>query len=162
MMRYKWLILGGVVVVLAGATIAAEKRLRPAWKVYNQPMATMELEVRSDAPGLLAFSASAHATIGHKPVALLWWHAEARPYNADGQLLPAIWERDFDEPNLLTQARRGVEVKPRLPEQRLELPSGFYNVYIELREDSGRTDGRGNLIQSFSEMAGNSKNLAVE
>jgi hypothetical protein len=160
MIYYKWIILCGIVVILAGATIAAKQRRRPPeWTVYRDDGTTMELSVRVAGPGTITIAASAALTLDYEET--LFWHVEARLPDEEGRWRP-VWEDDYGAAELLTRTRPGVPVRPRLPEHRVELPPGYYQISLELRETSPLFRVDGTIKEPARRLLGRSLKLCVD
>jgi hypothetical protein len=104
-------------------------------QVIVYPGPTIHVEASSPEPGVIVYSAIGWVPHPYRS-AKLHFYASLSRVDDTGHHSAKLWIKDINDPASLTQARKGVDARPVLPEQRITgLEPGTYSLLVGLRDN---------------------------
>jgi hypothetical protein len=124
--------------------------IRNVTKFESYSPSLYDISGSSPAPGKIAVTGTAK----NKPLfysATMWWTVEVRKLGVSG----TVWKYAFNDLHHMTWAPIGEEVICKLNETLpIDLLSGTYVVYVELRDDARVADRNGNILDTSHSLGG--------
>jgi hypothetical protein len=138
-----------IILFVIAISLIGAKSLIQSKQVMQITTNTHKLDVNTPNPGEIIFKASVEEKNIFRDASYAYY---VKIYNPDA--FP-IWEHIYD----LQSVKQNKLTTIKLPLQKVNVPSGTYKVYVELREDAFEEDMDGNILKPYHVIWGKTSSI---